>query len=309
MSSNTPNLGLLKKDPMLDGNETFNIKTMLNDNWDKIDEAVGQVREDLGNVNIPDASLTVKGKVQLSNATDGIRENVAATEKAVKAAYDETVEYVDNKSANAVTYTTKNEFWYVDSVNGNDNNTGKSKVQAFKTVEKAVRSIPNVVNHQFNIRLLPGTYGVVHISDKAGSGGISLGSENSNPSEVIVKSVTFSRVKVAEYLRVRDISVEEKVFFHNTTYGDVYNVITSGTNREGIEASYFSNIEVTKCVISNKSLAIEAAYGGRIFAMDNSGQNNSTAFSTRYGGIIHKTGTYPSAKSTQSSYEGGVIFG
>ncbi|MFB4332698.1 pyocin knob domain-containing protein [Paenibacillus sp. CR_12] len=90
MSSNTPNLGLLKKDPMVDGNETFNIETMLNENWDKVDEAVGQVREDLGNidVDIPEASLTEKGIVQLSSATNGTRENVAATEKAVKAAYD-----------------------------------------------------------------------------------------------------------------------------------------------------------------------------------------------------------------------------
>lgn len=81
MASNTPNLGLLKKDPVADGNETFNIQTMLNDNWDKIDEAVG-------NINVPEASLTEKGIVQLSNATDGTREDVAATEKAVKAAYD-----------------------------------------------------------------------------------------------------------------------------------------------------------------------------------------------------------------------------
>lgn len=42
MASNTPNLGLLKKDPMVDGNETFNIETMLNENWDKVDEAVGR---------------------------------------------------------------------------------------------------------------------------------------------------------------------------------------------------------------------------------------------------------------------------
>jgi hypothetical protein len=76
---------------MVDGNETFNIETMLNENWDKVDEAVGQVREDLGNidVDIPEASLTEKGIVQLSSATNGTRENVAATEKAVKAAYDE----------------------------------------------------------------------------------------------------------------------------------------------------------------------------------------------------------------------------
>ena len=34
MTSYTPNLKLLKKDPSTDGNDTFNISTMLNDNWD-----------------------------------------------------------------------------------------------------------------------------------------------------------------------------------------------------------------------------------------------------------------------------------
>lgn len=38
MTSYTPNLNLLKKDPSTDGNDTFNITTMLNDNWDKIDK-------------------------------------------------------------------------------------------------------------------------------------------------------------------------------------------------------------------------------------------------------------------------------
>ncbi len=40
MSSNTTNLNLYKADPVADGNNTFNIKTMLNDNWDKIDTSV-----------------------------------------------------------------------------------------------------------------------------------------------------------------------------------------------------------------------------------------------------------------------------
>lgn len=38
MASNTPNLGLYKKDPILDKTDTFSITTMLNENWDKIDE-------------------------------------------------------------------------------------------------------------------------------------------------------------------------------------------------------------------------------------------------------------------------------
>lgn len=40
MASYTKNLELLKKDPVEDGADTFNIETMLNENWDKIDEKV-----------------------------------------------------------------------------------------------------------------------------------------------------------------------------------------------------------------------------------------------------------------------------
>lgn len=43
MASYTPNLNLLKKSPVTDGNDTFNVDTMLNDNWDKIDDAVSNV--------------------------------------------------------------------------------------------------------------------------------------------------------------------------------------------------------------------------------------------------------------------------
>jgi hypothetical protein len=90
LASNTPNLDLLKKDPVTDGDDTFNIQTMLNDNWDKIDAAMGQV-------DIPDASLTVKGKVQLSNATDSTAEDRAATPKAVKDASLQAKSYTDQQ--------------------------------------------------------------------------------------------------------------------------------------------------------------------------------------------------------------------
>jgi hypothetical protein len=45
LSTSTSNLSLYKADPTTDGIETFNIKTMMNDNWDKIDEAVGNKAE------------------------------------------------------------------------------------------------------------------------------------------------------------------------------------------------------------------------------------------------------------------------
>ncbi len=40
MPNYTTNLNLLKKDPETEGNDYFNIQTMLNDNWDKIDAEV-----------------------------------------------------------------------------------------------------------------------------------------------------------------------------------------------------------------------------------------------------------------------------
>lgn len=40
MAGNTKNLGLYFKEPLKDGNDTFNIQTMLNDNWNKLDDAL-----------------------------------------------------------------------------------------------------------------------------------------------------------------------------------------------------------------------------------------------------------------------------
>ncbi|WII36808.1 hypothetical protein [Paenibacillus thiaminolyticus] len=48
MANNTPNLELYKVDPITDGDKTFNVTTMLNENWDKIDRAAA----DWGNAKI-----------------------------------------------------------------------------------------------------------------------------------------------------------------------------------------------------------------------------------------------------------------
>ena len=45
MASYTEHLNLLKKNPATDGADTFNIETMLNENWDKIDVAVAKKAE------------------------------------------------------------------------------------------------------------------------------------------------------------------------------------------------------------------------------------------------------------------------
>lgn len=82
LASNTERLDLLKKDPSVDGDDTFNIDTMLNENWDRIDKKVAMVDED-GKVVNKDGSPTgevlsvndKKGNVQLGKKDVGL-ENI-----------------------------------------------------------------------------------------------------------------------------------------------------------------------------------------------------------------------------------------
>lgn len=68
MASNTPNLNLYKKDPIIDGNDTFNITTMLNENWDKIDNASADTLNKIG-------SLSNLNTTDKSNLVNAINEN------------------------------------------------------------------------------------------------------------------------------------------------------------------------------------------------------------------------------------------
>lgn len=123
MASNTPRLGLYKKDPIADANDTFNIQTMLNDNWDKIDGKVailgpdGKIlSEQLPQQWLPSASTTQAGIVQLNDTLTSTSTAQAATANAVKQVNDTVVAHladyvkhpayaVASGSANAYTVT------------------------------------------------------------------------------------------------------------------------------------------------------------------------------------------------------------
>ncbi|MED4922891.1 phage tail protein [Anoxybacillus geothermalis] len=102
MASNTPRLGLYKKDPVADRNDTFNIQTMLNDNWDRIDQGVVLETEKgvpngvatLGpdgkvpTAQLPSASTSAAGIVQLNDTVSSTSTTQAATANAVKQVND-----------------------------------------------------------------------------------------------------------------------------------------------------------------------------------------------------------------------------
>lgn len=82
MATNTPHLNLLKKDVVTDGHETFNIETMLNENWDKIDTAFSEIENNIASIDFPSASTSQLGIVQLTNDL-GDSEKLAVTQRAL----------------------------------------------------------------------------------------------------------------------------------------------------------------------------------------------------------------------------------
>ncbi|NFN09394.1 tail fiber protein [Clostridium botulinum] len=101
MSNETTNLKLIK--PLETENYDINI---FNDNFDKIDEAVGNnssqlkdIANKVDNIKIADATTAQKGIVQLNNTTNSTSQTEAATPLAVKTAMDkanEAFQYASN---------------------------------------------------------------------------------------------------------------------------------------------------------------------------------------------------------------------
>lgn len=128
MPSNTPNLNLYKKNPATDGDDTFNIETMLNENFDKIDSEVQAVKtgkvanSEKGAVNgvatlgangkvtpaqLVDATTGAKGVVQLTDGVTSTSTTTAATAAAAKTAYDRAVAAETNANGASIPKTEK----------------------------------------------------------------------------------------------------------------------------------------------------------------------------------------------------------
>lgn len=87
MAGNTPNLNLYYRDPATDGDQLFDVKAMMNDNWDKIDAAAADWTED-SQTNAADIS-----------ALEG-RLNTAASANLILAAGTQTIQAVKDAPFN-----------------------------------------------------------------------------------------------------------------------------------------------------------------------------------------------------------------
>ena len=107
MSSTTDNLHLYKADPVTDGNDTFNIDTMLNQNWDAVDAAV-KAADDKADKAAGDAlTLSNKAKTEAiaEAASDAQTKADQAKSDAITAASADATTKANTAQANAKAYT------------------------------------------------------------------------------------------------------------------------------------------------------------------------------------------------------------
>lgn len=347
--------------PLPLGNENVT-RESINGIFEKIDAGVATqadldtLREAVSKMDIPDASLTQKGKVQLSSKTDGTSETVAATEKAVRDARDIAVVDSTTKSNSAIVQMQSNlnvhsgkvvsgaevhgirintgrfEYsdggswikliaastvditYYVNVNTGDDSNTGLQSNNAFRTINKALSIIPNIINHNINIRVSAGTYTeTLSLLGFSGSGFLRIFGEGKSTSvingRVAVGACPICRILIDGFTVNYNgsTSYTSAVSVYNCQYVQLNLAINNSTNTiYGVDVSR-SFVDVFSSNISNKKVAIVATSFSHVWSDNNSGSANSIVFQASIGSVIIRSNGQPSGTTTESIDSGGTI--
>lgn len=337
MASYTPNLNLLMKDPVADGADTFNIQTMLNENWEKIDAAVlraiaAAAAYDAGKTYQQGDFCTQGGLLYRANQviaqpeawtaghwtaisiTDVIRGLTAADVGALPKSTD-------------VVLNTRAATYYV-SPNGSDDNDG-SEAKPFKTINKAISKVGNFVAGTVQIILERGTYDErVVIASKGGPGQIEIrardavnGSNEWIDTGVSVKSFYCIETKCKITLRGIDVygvdNTESNcsVYVSSCTFMHLDNLriqsATSSGNLGAVTISWGGELFFWHTDISNKHCALFVTGATAYMSNRITGSNNNIAIQCgsgqgTLGGIVFKGGS-PIEGSEVTAF-GGQIF-
>ncbi|WP_339188617.1 hypothetical protein MKY54_27670 [Paenibacillus sp. FSL P2-0121] len=203
--------------------------------------------------------------------------------------------------------TTADITYYV-RTDGNDTNNGLANTAAgaFKTINRAIGMIPQVVNHTASINVTSGTYAEdVRISGKVGGGHV----------QFMGTSVTI-RSFVAE--RCNRIVIDG--FSANTTTSMGFNAYDGGNidikncscgttaNYPGINIAG-QNADIRNSSVSGRNFGIIVGSASIVTSLENTGQANGVGLYTSHGGSIYKYGSQPSGITPEGSLNGIITSG
>lgn len=206
--------------------------------------------------------------------------------------------------------TTSDLTFYVDALNGRDENDGLTPATAFQTIKKAVDSLPPIIRHTVTIQLADGIYNEsVLISGFYGQL-IEIRGNDTNPTNVKVSSfhllrnscdITLFNLEIigADYNAIQ--------IDNNGLLIQLYNIkIQTTANIDGIVTAA-SNVRVENCTISNRNRAIICHNNSKVYSKNNTGSGSNTGLCALEGSTIAKEGSQPSGIIAEYVESGGVI--
>lgn len=156
---------------------------------------------------------------------------------------------------------------YVNTSTGNDNNDGLTTGTAFKTIQKAIDILPQVINHTVNVNTASGTYTeTVKIQGFGGSGLINIngGTDITTALNYVVTSFNISRNGLSVNIYgFTSNGTTDNGFYSNGNRVCAFNYcndIVNAPSKIGFYSVY-STTTINSCQVSNKSTGIVSFNG------------------------------------------------
>lgn len=222
-----------------------------------------------------------------------------------KSEIDTKVSTINTQLNEKVQKTTKDITYYVNVTSGSDTNNGLASGTAFKTINKALSLIPQVINHNITIILANGFYDESVNLNFAGNGLFVISGDNVSSTNCRVTSLNAS---------------------HCTCYVGVYGlyVVNNTINVFGCTDIKFNNMYLDKtsdngfcigssnCIIANsqiwnKTNSAILVLHSQVYSSNNSGRDNNIGLKSAEGSTISKNGTQPEGTIAENTDGGGVI--
>ncbi|MCY9660300.1 pectinesterase family protein [Paenibacillus chondroitinus] len=237
---------------------------------------------------------------------------ILATDQADNEARLSATEQLAQQIYNVPKQTTAPMSLYVDAVNGVDNNDG-SATRPFKTIQRAVNSIPQIVSHLCTIYVAAGTY-AEDVTVLNYTGQITIIAANTAQDATKVNSISINHCKgrfevtgftatsattpgfnalycdaaIFNTCWVTAFSATQPAFAYVTSVGRVQAGAAAGRT-VGILATSYSQIAVVQVGGSGNSVGVQSEYGSHIGIHSVPTPTGSINFVTQLGGLIVST--------------------
>ncbi|MDW0113758.1 phage tail spike protein [Sporosarcina saromensis] len=219
--------------------------------------------------------------------------------------------YVANfSSPSVIMINRENLFFYVDPINGNDENSGVDWTNARQTIQSCIDSIPKhndgivtIVLHYDNAKNI---YEDIEIHGFTGTGEIKIlgqivtnrifGSVSVDACDNYVSSDRFTIVPTGD--------VGFKAFRSKYVSANLVHVWGQPTGY-AFAANFGGNLRLTNCHIDNMAMGISAREFGQVYVDNCTGISNTYGMVAQLGGVIRGRGTAPTGK-TANTYKDGA---